>query len=191
MDTSKMRIVLLVGSVRTSRMADPIVAWLRAQLAQHTWIDLDVIDLATVRLPEAELRPGSGDSPIADRMNAADGFVVLTPEYNHSFPAALKNAIDWHYTEWTRKPVTFVAYGAGSGGIRAIEQLRLIFPELSAVTTRNVVTLSAPWNHLGDNGFEPPEQVVGALEATVAELHWWATALRVARGRDAADLVPA
>ncbi|AKU15173.1 NADPH-dependent FMN reductase [Luteipulveratus mongoliensis] len=181
MSDNKLRIALLVGSVRSGRMADPLVRWLRQAIAAETWIDLDVIDLATVDLPQVDLVPGNSESPIAERLAVADGFIVLTPEYNHSFPASLKNAIDWHYTEWTRKPVTFVSYGAGSGGLRAVEQLRLIFPELQSMTTRNVVGITAPWNHLEDGLFVAPDSVIGALDATLAELHWWATALRAAR----------
>ena len=128
--------------------------------------------------------PGSA-SPISARLEAADGYLVLTPEYNHSFPGSLKNAIDWHFDEWAYKPVAFVAYGAGSGGIRAVEQLRLIFPELRATTVRNAVLLRNPWTDLtGDGRFAPGAEAGAALDATVAELRWWATALREGRSRE-------
>ena len=186
MDTStapKLRIALIVSSVRSTRLADPLVAWLRTRLEPVGWLEVDVIDLVGVDLPPEKLVPGEG-SPISDRLEAADGFLVLTPEYNHSFPASLKNAIDWHFDEWAYKPVAFVAYGAGSGGIRAVEQLRLIFPELRATTVRNAVLLAAPWTQLTEDGeFDPGDDAVAALTATLDELRWWATALREGRAR--------
>jgi NAD(P)H-dependent FMN reductase len=187
MDTTtdqKLRIALIVSSVRATRLADPLLAWLRTRLEPYAWLETDVIDLAEVDLPPEKLVPGEG-SPISHRLEAADGFLVLTPEYNHSFPASLKNAIDWHFDEWAQKPVAFVAYGAGSGGIRAVEQLRLIFPELRATTVRNSVLLATPWTQLTPDGeFVPGDEAVAALTATMDELHWWATALREGRARD-------
>lgn len=108
--------------------------------------------------------------------------MILVPEYNHSFPAPLKHAIDLHFHQWAHKSVTFVGYGAASGGLRAIEQLRLIFPELRAMTTRDVVTVSAPWARTG--GFVPTSGEQGALDATLADLTWWARALKSARDRE-------
>ncbi len=188
MDTTlrPIRIVLIVSSVRSHRVADPVLRWLREQTLRHEWLDLDVVDLAEVDLPPEHLAPGVR-SPISGRLAEADGFLVLTPEYNHSFPAALKNAIDWHFDEWAFKPVAFVAYGAGSGGIRAVEQLRLVFPELRATTVRNAVLLPFPWLQVTDDGsFEPDATAGDALEATLTELRWWATTLRDGRARELA-----
>ncbi|MDQ4053089.1 MAG: NAD(P)H-dependent oxidoreductase [Actinomycetota bacterium] len=174
-----LRIALVIGSVRSQRFADAIVPWLEARFAPLDWLKLDIIDLAEEHLDPRVLR---GDSPISDRLHQADGFVVLTPEYNHSYPAALKHAIDTHYAEWSYKPVAFVSYGAGSGGIRAVEHLRGVFAEVYATTTRNGVPLVAPWSHLDEDGrFRPPAHAADALEATMSELRWWALTLR--RGR--------
>lgn len=182
MTSDKLRIALVVASVRPERQADALVDWLRESVSAHDWIDLDVVDLRDIDLPLAGM---GGASPITDRMHDADGFILLTPEYNHSFPASLKNAIDWHYTEWRRKPVTFVSYGAGSGGIRAVEQLRLVLPELHSMTTRNAVAISAPWERMTDGGFVAGDSTEQALTATLDELHWWAVALQAARHLDA------
>jgi NAD(P)H-dependent FMN reductase len=185
MDTSttRLRIVLIVSSVRSTRLADPLLTWLRERLTSLAWLDVDVIDLAHVDLPQEKLVPGES-SPISDRLATADGFLVLTPEYNHSFPASLKNAIDWHFDEWAYKPVAFVSYGAGSGGSRAVEQLRQVFPELRATTVRHAVQLNAPWTHLSDDGrFSPGSDVDAALGTTMDELRWWASALREGRAR--------
>ena len=105
------------------------------------------------------LRPGgSAPSPVAARIDAADAFVFVTPEYNHSYPAGLKRLIDWHYREWMFKPATVVSYGV-HGGILAAEHLRGIFAELQVVTTRRFVHLSRPWDHLTPAGFTPPDRI--------------------------------
>lgn len=184
----RLRIAVVIGSVRKPRLADPLAAWLERELCTIGWLDLDMIDLASVPLPMHEMQPGgAAASPIAGRLADADGFVLLTPEYNHSFPAPLKNAIDWHFTEWAYKPVAFVGYG-GSGGIRAIEQLRTVFPELRATTVRESVLLPMAWDHLDPDGrFVPPPGTVRALHAMMNELRTWAQALRSHRRADPVD----
>jgi NAD(P)H-dependent FMN reductase len=185
--TGRLRIAVVIGSVRRPRLADPLAAWLERELAALDWVDVDLIDLASVPLPMHEMQPrGASASPIAGRLAQADGFVLLTPEYNHSFPASVKNMIDWHLIEWAYKPVAFVAYGS-SGGIRAVEQLRTVFPELRATTVRESVLLPMAWNHLDTAGrFNPPPGTVEALHAMMNELATWARALRSARVTDLA-----
>ncbi|GAA3428029.1 NADPH-dependent FMN reductase [Streptosporangium sandarakinum] len=184
---SRLRIAVVIGSVRKPRLADPLAAWLERELTAIDWLDLDMIDLATVSLPMHELQPGgAAASPVADRLAGADGFVFLIPEYNHSFPAPVKNAIDWHFTEWAYKPVAFVGYGA-SGGIRAVEQLRTVFPELRATTVRESVLIPMTWEHLDTEGrFLPPPGTAQALHAMMSELRTWARALRSLRLTDLA-----
>ncbi|MEU4478411.1 NAD(P)H-dependent oxidoreductase [Micromonospora sp. NPDC023966] len=176
-------LAVLVGSVRQPRMGRLIADWFTDRAARRDDLRVDLVDLAEVPLPLADTPPGGNPaSPIAERLAAADAFVVVTPEYNHSFPAALKNAIDWHHREWTAKPVAFVSYGAGSGGIRAVEQLRLVFAELHATTTRTGVVLTAPWERLDWQGRLVDDGPLGrAADATLDELAWWGEALRTAR----------
>lgn len=176
-------IAVLVGSVRRPRLGRLVANWLLTRAEPRTDLTTDLIDLAEIDLPLSGTAPGGrSDSPLSARLHAADGFVVVTPEYNHSFPAALKNAIDWHMAEWARKPVAFVSYGAGSGGIRAVEQLRLVFAELSAATTRTAVVLPAPWERLSADGVLAQDRGADiAADATLEDLVWWARALRAAR----------
>lgn len=178
---SPLRLAVIIGSVRHERFADAITSWLLTELAGLDGLEVDPIDLADVDLPLQGTRPGGTETVISGRLHAADAYLVVTPEYNHSFPAALKNAIDWHFKEWAYKPVAFVGYGAGSGGIRAIEQLRLIFPELRATTIRDAVLLNAPWTRLGPDGYESTDGERAALIATMTELGWWARTLRAGR----------
>ena len=182
MDT--ITVTLIVGSARRERFADALVPWLSRAVARHEGVRLEVVDVTSAGLDGRDMRPGGTPTRAAATLREADAFVVLTPEYNHSFPGALKDAIDLHFGEWRRKPVGFVSYGARTGGAQAVEQLRQVFAELGAATVREAVLLMHPWNHLGDDGFEPPADVDAAADAMMAELHWWATALRAARVRD-------
>ena len=188
------RIALIIGSTREGRFSERAAQWVQDRIARlpHD-IELDVIDLRDHPLP-----PFDGASPIrtpreyadpevaefARRVDAADGFLVLTPEYNHAYPAVLKNAIDWTHVEWNRKPVAFVSWGS-VGGARAVEQLRAVVVELEAAPLRHAVHIlpdlmfpawSAP-------AFDV-EMLSGAddrLALAVADLVWWADALASAR----------
>ena len=85
-------------------------------------------------------------------LGLADAFVVVTPEYNHGYPAPLKELIDSVNAEWQAKPVAFVSYGGVSGGLRAVEQLRLVFAELHAVTIRDSVSFPGAWEQFDESG---------------------------------------
>lgn len=176
------RIAVIIGSVRKDRVGGDIAAWAAAH-AEQTGAAVDLIDLASVDLPDdALLEPGGGPrSEIAARIDEADAYVVVTPEFNHSYPAALKRAIDWHFSEWMFKAATVVSYGAW-GGHLAAEHLRTVLAELRVVTTRRSITLAAPWQHLDDSGtFTPPDSTHIALDEAIHELVWWAETLRTAR----------
>lgn len=181
MTTDPTRVLMIVGSPRVSRSTRPMARWLEARLRDRDDLALDVVDLADVDLPEKYLGTPGAFSPISDRMHAADAFVILTPEYNRSFSGALKTAIDWHRHEWTGKAVTFVSYGGHSGGISAVQQLRPVFTELQAVTTRNTVPVMHPAGMLLDSEFAPDDDVEKALGLAVDELVAWAAMLRTAR----------
>ncbi|WP_369365959.1 NADPH-dependent FMN reductase [Streptomyces sp. CG4] len=184
-----LRVAVLVGSVREGRQGRAVADWFLAA-AGDAGLDLDVIDLAEVDL--SLVLPGWGGTPspavaallrdVSPRLAAADAFVVVTPEYNHSFPASLKNFIDWHHAQWHAKPVGFVSYGGLGGGLRAVEQLRLVFAELHAMTVRDSVSLHGPWSGLGEDG-TPRDATVctGAVKGMLGQLTWWGRALRAAR----------
>jgi NAD(P)H-dependent FMN reductase len=107
---------------------------------------------------------------------------VVTPEYNHSFPGPLKTAIDALKAPWQAKPVGFVAYGGLSGGLRAVEALRVVFAELHATTVRDTVSFHQVRNQFDADG-QPvdPVGVNGAAGALLHQLAWWAGALKRAR----------
>ncbi|MFI9250811.1 NADPH-dependent FMN reductase [Streptomyces sp. NPDC053069] len=185
-----LRVAVVVGSVREGRQGRAVTDWFLGTAAGDEGLHFDVIDLAEVDLPL--VLPGWGGTPspeaaaalreVSPRLAAADAFVVVTPEYNHSFPASLKNFIDWHHTQWHAKPVGFVSYGGLGGGLRAVEQLRLVFAELHATTVRDSVSLHGPWSGLGEDG-APRDAAVcaGAAKGMLGQLTWWGRALRAAR----------
>jgi NAD(P)H-dependent FMN reductase len=143
----------------------------------------DVIDLAETALPD--ILGGQRESAveaISARLAAADGFVIITPEYNHSFPAPLKTAIDWHSKEWHAKPVAFVSYGGSAGGLRAVEQLRQVFAELNAVTVRNSVSFVGVWGQFDEAGRpRESERCEKSASAMLNQLAWWAQSLKEGR----------
>ena len=185
-----LRVAVVVGSVRDGRQGRLVTDWFLDAAAAHDGLEWDVVDLADVDLPLVMPNWGGAPSPraaaaladVSPRLAAADAFVIVVPEYNHSFPAALKNLIDWHHGQWHAKPVGFVSYGGLGGGLRAVEQLRLVFAELHAMTVRDSVSLHGPWSGLGPDG-RPRDAAVceGAAKGMLGQLSWWGRALRTAR----------
>lgn len=186
-DNDRLRVAVIIGSTRRGRFGPTVAGWIAARAAKRRDLDVDVIDLAETGLPDT-LTDADEDVPaavreLAPRLAAADAFVVVTPEYNHGFPAPLKTAIDWYYEEWHVKPVTFVSYGRESGGLMAVAQLRQIFIELHAVPIREFVALPRPWEQFAADGAWPRAGAACELAAktTLDQLTWWARALRTAR----------
>lgn len=183
--SAPVRVTVVIGSNRHGRFAPVVAEWLLGRIRERDDLVLEVVDVAEVELP-ATLAPSPGATAalaeVTPKLGGADAFVVLTPEYNHSFPAGLKNLIDWHYTEWRAKPVALVSYGGVSGGLRAVEHLRQVFAELHAVTMRDTVSF-----HGGGAAFDEegrPRDTTGpaaAAKVMLDQLVWWAGALREAK----------
>ncbi|MFG3303805.1 NADPH-dependent FMN reductase [Streptomyces wuyuanensis] len=184
-----LRLALVVGSNREGRFAPVVADWFLERAGAREDFTVDVVDLAEVDLPTAlSGRPGAAVraelAKVSPRLAAADAFVVLTPEYNHSFPAALKSLIDWHYTEWQAKPIGFLSYGGISGGLRAVEQLRQVFAEMHAVTVRDTVSFPNAGQHFDSEGrHRDPAAPEAAVKTMLDQLAWWGTALRDAKSR--------
>ncbi len=179
-----LRIAVIVGSIRTGRAGAPIAHWFVEQTKGHRDLTIDLVDLAEPQLPVVLPDFDAVEVPatvteLGERLGAADGFVVITPEYNHSFPASLKNAIDWFHAEWFAKPVAFVSYGGRGQGIRATEQLRQVFAELHAVTTRDAVGIDL--DDVDDAGCPNSSGIDGAAKVLLDQLVWWGETLRAGR----------
>lgn len=181
--STPLRIAVIYGSTREGRLCDTIVSWLVDELRQSNEFALDILDPLDLGLPTRhETEEGPAVRAYLARIDRADGFMVVTPEYNHSFPAALKFLIDTARAEWKAKPVGFVSYGGIAGGLRAVEQLRLVFAELHAVGLRDTVSFANPWSQFDEGGaLADPDRARKALRVLVEQLRWWGEALRAAR----------
>ncbi|MEU5032217.1 NADPH-dependent FMN reductase [Streptomyces milbemycinicus] len=189
LDAGPLRVAVLVGSTRDGRFGPVVAGWLAGQIAQREDMEADLVDL--VETPVPTVMPAFGQQPsdedmallgaVIPRLESADAFVIVTPEYNHSYPAALKNAIDWHNQQWHAKPVAFVSYGGISGGLRAVEHLRGVLAELHAVTIRNTVSFHNYGDKFDADGKPLDPECDTAAKSLLDQLTWWGLALRDAR----------
>lgn len=187
MSDRPLNLAIIIGSTREGRFGDTVGRWIAQQAAHHGGFSIDLIDLADIELPPTHRdKPTPAVDAFRARLAAADAFVIVTPEYNHSYPASLKHAIDQAHVEWMAKPVGFVSYGGSTGGVRAIEHLRHVFAELHATTIRDYVAFLRARRQFDANG-DPidPQGPSNAARTMMDRLAWWADALRNAR-----DLTP-
>jgi NAD(P)H-dependent FMN reductase len=190
---------VILASTRPGRFGDRPAAWLMDRLSKRADLLAELVDLRDFPLPIFD-QPSSPARTLRDYPNEeiarwgrtvdeADGFFVITPEYNHGYPASLKNALDYVFPELNRKPIAFVGYG-NVGGARAIEQLRLVAVELEMAPLRHAVhllpELMAP--AMKADPFTPDllAPLDQRLDRAAADLAWWASALAVARAESAA-----
>ncbi|MFI6047138.1 NADPH-dependent FMN reductase [Nocardia sp. NPDC051321] len=189
---SALKLAVIIGSVRDGRFGPVVAEWFTEHARGHGAFEVDVIDLAEADLPLAlpAVSPAMDPNPerpagmvdLTARLAAADAFVIVTPDYNRSIPAALKAAIDWHYTQWDAKAIGFVGYSGASGGLLAIEHLRQIFNELNAHTVRNYVSFPRYYLLFNAEGrLQEPDEPAAAALAMLDQLQWWADALAAAR----------
>ena len=183
-----LNLLVILGSSREQRIADKILQWARPMLDSDTRFSLALFDPATEGFP-MPINPANDAkrAALAREIDAADAFLVITPEYNRGYPAALKDVIDSAYTQWARKAVAFISYGGVSGGLRAVEQLRPVFAEVHAVSVRDSVSLSNPWDWLSTGRGADDARLTKSLGLMLDQLHWWASALRAARQMEAAQ----
>jgi len=185
------KLVIIIGSVREGRFGPVVASWVAEQARVHGGFEVEVVDLADVEIPlslPAASPKYAGDSyprpeamaPLTSSMAEAEAFILVTPEYNHSYPAALKAAIDWHFTQWTAKPVAFVSYGGAAGGRHAVLHLENVLTELHAVTIRDGLAFPnyfAAWQ----DGQPLDSAAPGYAKTLLDQLAWWAAALSAAR----------
>ncbi|MFF1644303.1 NADPH-dependent FMN reductase [Streptomyces sp. NPDC058240] len=185
--TAPLKVAVILASNREGRFAPVVSDWFLSHTAPHPDIETDLIDVAELDLPVAlSYRPDADAqarlAAVSPRLATADAFVVVTPEYNHSYPAPLKNLIDWHRAEWQAKPVAFVSYGGVSGGLRAVEHLRQVFAELHTVGIRETVSFHDAGALFDDEGrHRDPAGCDAAAKVLLDQLVWWGHALRDAK----------
>ena len=180
-----MRVAIIIGSTRPNRKSAKVGLWVFEQARERDDFEVELVDLADQGLPifDEGIPPGAGNyehehtKRWAALIDSFDGYIFVTPEYNHGIPGVLKNALDFIYAEWNNKVAGFVGYG-NTGGARSVEQLRLVMAEFSVATVRSTVALSIFTDFDKENKFIPDERHLEKLGAMFDELVSWGEALK-------------
>jgi NAD(P)H-dependent FMN reductase len=202
-----MLVQVLIGTTREGRFSEAVAGWVARRLQRCDGVSIETVDLRDHPLPffdgTAPARaPRQYPTPevarLGETLDRADAFVVLTAEYNHGYPAVLKNAMDWTFPEWQRKPITFVGWG-NVGGARAVEQLRQVAVEFEMAPLRHAVhilpdvlvavrTAAQAVPGGPESTAEPIDAAFAPLELKLDlladDLAWWARALATARASE-------
>jgi NAD(P)H-dependent FMN reductase len=187
-------IQVIIGTTREGRFSEKAAAWAVDRLAQRDDLILEVVDLRDHPLPHFDQAvaparsqrdyPNDDVARLGQTLDRADGYLVVTGEYNHGYPSSLKNALDHVFPELNRKPISFVGYG-NVGGARAIEQLRLVAVEFEMAPLRWAVhilpDLMRPAMQADPFSIEVFASLDGRLDAAVTDLVWWSSTLRTGR----------
>ena len=187
-------ISVIVGSTREGRFSEKPARWIFRQLKKREDVDARLLDLRDFPMPffDQPVTPATPGRPpfeheVVRKWTAAigksDGFIFVTPEYNYGPSAVLKNAIDWVYPEWHRKPVCFVSYGS-IGGARGVQQLRQTVVELQLAPIRSSIYIPVPTllaHYQGGDVDAGLAELEAPAEAMIDDLLWWTQALKTAR----------
>ncbi len=191
-----MKVQVILGSTREGRFSEKPGGWIVDELKKRDGIEAEVLDLRDYPMPffNEPVSPSVITEPYKNeavqrwtrKIDEGDGYVIIAPEYNHGYPAVLKNALDYTYKSWNRKAVGFVGYGSAMGA-RSIEQLRLVVAELQMVSVRQSVLIpgavymeakNASSDGAVKTAFEPVSEQAKTM---IDQLLWWAGALKNAR----------
>ena len=192
-----LRIAIIIGSTRPGRKAKAVAEWIYGIASKRADASYEIVDIAEFNLPllDEEIPPSRGQysqphtKTWAAKIATFDAFVFVTPEYNHATSGALKNAIDFLYKEWNNKAAGFVGYGS-AGGVRAVENLRLIMAELQVADVRAQVALSLATDFENYTVFKPAAQHEKTLRVMLNQVMAWGEALKRLREETAAEARP-
>ena len=183
-----MHLQIVLGSIREGRRSGPIAQWAVERASSRADVTVELVDLKAWNLPMFDLAkfPSEGhyEDPLqrrwAETVARADGYLFVVAEYNHGYTSALKNALDYLYAEWNRKPASFIAFGNAEGA-RAVQQLKLVLNELEVAPLPTAVHLRGVAKKIVDGAFvaEPAEEK--RFDTMFDEWMWWTRALRTAR----------
>lgn len=191
---SKPRIAVILSTTRPNRFADKPAAWFMDKVKDHPDLDFELVDLRDFEMPffdevASNLWVESADPRAVawqKKVGEFDGYLFVVAEYNRSITGVLKNALDQAYREWNRKPMAALTYGS-TGGVRALEHLRVIAVELQMVPLRNAVSIGgSDFFKVWPGGEDAPisaieERLAPQLNAMLDELVWWTQATKAAR----------
>ena len=182
------KIGIIIGSTRPGRNSEAVAEWVYEKAAKRKDAKFELVDLKDYNLPILdEPVPASmgqysnGHTKLwSEKISSLDAFIFVTPEYNHGASGALKNALDYLYVEFNNKAAGFVSYGS-MGGVRAVEQLRLIMGELQVADVRSQVALSLFTDFENYSVFKPAPQHEAALNTMIDQVIAWGNALKAVR----------
>ena len=183
-----LKIALIIGSTRPGRNGEAVAKWVYEISKKRTDAEFELVDIKDFNLPllDEPVPPSMGQyskphtKTWAAKVGSFDGFVFVTPEYNHGISGALKNAIDFLFAEWNNKAAGFVSYG-GAGGARAVEQLRLVLAEVQIATVRNQVLLSLFSDFENFSVFKPDARHEKSINEMFDQVIAWSGALETLR----------
>jgi len=193
-NNTPLNIKVIAGSTREGRFSDKAAVWIAEEISKQEGVAVEVLDLRDYDIPffNEPMSPSFKQEPYKNeavarftkKIEEGDAFVIVTPEYNHGTSGVLKNALDWVYQEWNNKPVAFVSYGS-VGGARAVEQLRLNVIELQMAPIRNAVHIPGEQYFQVLFGKMDAKELFASVskqaEGMIAQLLWWARALKNAQ----------
>jgi NAD(P)H-dependent FMN reductase len=194
MNNTPIKVKVIMGSIREGRFSDKAAAWIAGEAKKQEGLEVEVLDLRDYEMPffNESVSPSFKSEPYKNeavarftaKINEGDAYIIVAPEYNHSMPAVLKNAMDWVYQEWNNKAVGFVSYGS-VGGARSVEHLRMVAVELQMAPVREAVQINGEQyfpvlfgNGTSDELFAKYTEKAGGM---IKQLAWWARALKNAR----------
>ncbi len=186
------KLAIITGSTRPQRVNESVARWVYETARQRQDAEFELVDIKDFDLPllDEPVPPSMGQysqphtKAWAAKIDSFDGYVFVTPEYNHGISGALKNAIDFVYREWNNKAAGFVGYGS-AGGVRAVESLRLVMGELQVADVRNQVMLSLFTDFENFSVFKPASHHEKSLTNMLDQLIAWSGALKSLRERSA------
>src|SRR3989454_4839691 len=187
-----LKIAVIIGSTRPGRVGESVAKWAYELAKKRTDAEFELVDIRDFNLPllDEPVPPSMGQysqphtKTWAAKIGSFDGYVFVTPEYNHGISGALKNAIDFLFAEWNDKAAGFVSYG-GAGGARAVEQLRLVLAEVQIATVRNQVLLSMFTDFENFSVFKPDPRHEKSVKAVFDQVIAWGGALKMLREKAA------
>jgi NAD(P)H-dependent FMN reductase len=191
-EVQMLRVGIIVGSTRPGRKAGEVAKWAHGILESRKDAEFEIVDIDDYKLPllDEPVPPSMGQyskahtKTWAAKIDSLDAFIFVTPEYNHSTSAALKNAIDFLFREWNDKAAGFIGYGS-AGGVRAVENLRLVMGEIKVADVRAQVMLSLFTDFENYTTFKPHEHHDKTVHVVADEVIAWGGALKALR--DAAE----
>src|SRR5688572_29302293 len=182
------KIAIILGSTRPGRNGEAVARWVYEVAKKRIDAEFEYVDIKDFNLPllDEPVPPSQGQyskehtKVWSAKIDSFDGYIFVTAEYNHGIPGALKNAIDFVYGEWNNKAAGFVGYGS-AGGVRAVEQLRLVMAELQVATVRAQVQLSLFTDFENMSVFKPAAVHEKTLNILLDQLVSWGEALKTMR----------